>query len=565
MRGFRQFCLALSVTLFLPACAPSATQLIVSVDTDLPVRTAIDRVTVSVSREGTTHEESGVLNDRRSLPLTLSVIPEDGESLGPIRVTATGYLASEVVVTRSATVTLVRGETRVLPLFLLADCRDIVCPRAGDTCGEEGCVPEEVDPMPWTGTPPTIGMDAGLDAARLDGAVDGAVRDGGRDAPIATDCTEDGDCDDGAACTADTCNAAGSCEHVGSDAACDDGNPCTTDACEVGGCVHPAAVGVSCEDSLYCNGLDTCGADGACSVHGGDPCGGGACVEASDTCDVVCGSRADCPADSFGAWGACDYGDGCDESATRSRTARRWSCVSSACVSSDETDSEPCTRDTDGTTCGAGSCGGWGSCGGFSDTCDESGTESRTCSDVVCTAGSCGAVMRTENRACSRSTGGTMCAASSCGGWGSCGGYSDACDESGTQSRTCNDYACAGGTCAASPRSENQACSRDTDGASCGSTSCGAWSTCVYSTECDETGSQSRTCTDRICSAGSCGSPTRTETNNSCSTRDTDGVDCGDDFDCQVDRCSAGSCNFVSGGCTGGRQCCYPGCFTICP
>lgn len=551
------FCLALLAA----GCTPSATQLIVSVDTDLPVRSAIDRVVVTVARGGTTHEQSEGLNDRSSLPLTLAVIPEDEEALGPIRVTATGYLGSAVVVARSAEVTLVRGETRVLPLFLLADCRGVICPLAGDTCGEDGCAPERVeDPPPWTGTPPRIGMDAGLDAARPDGGLDG-----GRDAPVATTCTQDDDCDDGAACTSDTCTAAGSCEHIGSDAACDDGNPCTEDSCAVGGCVHPAATGVSCDDDVYCNGLDTCGGDGACSMHSGDPCTGGTCIEASDRCDVVCSSRADCPADTFGAWGACDYGDGCDESASRSRTARRWSCVSSACVSADESDSEPCSRDTDGTVCGAGTCGGWGSCGGFSDTCDESGVESRTCSDVVCTAGSCGAVMRPETRPCSRSTTGTSCAASSCGGWGACGGFSDACDETGTQSRTCNDFACTGGSCGASPRTENQACSRSTNGASCGSTTCGSWSTCVYSSECDETGSQSRTCTDRICSAGACGSPTRTETNNSCSTRDTDGMDCGDDFDCQVDRCSAGSCNFVSGGCSGGRQCCYPGCYTICP
>jgi len=280
MRGSSMFCLAL---LLAAGCAPSATQLIVSVDTDLPVRSGLNRVVVTVARGSTTHEQSAVLNDRSSLPLTLAVIPEDEASLGPIRVTATGYLGSTMVVTRSAEVTLVRGETRVLPLFLLADCRDVTCPLPGDTCGEDGCGPEHVeDPPPWNGMPPRIGMDAGLDAPRLDGG----VSDAGRDAPIASTCTDDGDCDDNAACTSDTCNDDGHCEHLASDAACDDGNACTQDTCTVGGCVHPAAVGVSCDDDVYCNGLDTCGADGACSMHGGDPCIGGSCIEASDSCDV---------------------------------------------------------------------------------------------------------------------------------------------------------------------------------------------------------------------------------------------------------------------------------------
>ena len=160
--------------LVISGCAPPATQLIVSVDTDLPIPGELDEITVSVRVGSTAVEtESTRLTTRSGLPLTLSVIPE-GESLGPIVVIATGLHDGAVVLERSAEVTLVRGETRVLPLFLLAGCVGVSCPRAGETCGENGCAPRLIpDPPPWTGTPPVIGMDAGTaDAAREGGMGD---------------------------------------------------------------------------------------------------------------------------------------------------------------------------------------------------------------------------------------------------------------------------------------------------------------------------------------------------------------------------------------------------------
>jgi hypothetical protein len=76
-------------------------------------------------------------------------------------------------------------------------------------------------------------------------------------------------CDDGSACTrADHC-AAGQC--VGTAVACDDGQPCTTDAC------NPAASGDPCThepNTLACDDGNSCTA--------GDRCSGGSCRSGND-------------------------------------------------------------------------------------------------------------------------------------------------------------------------------------------------------------------------------------------------------------------------------------------
>jgi hypothetical protein len=85
-----------------------------------------------------------------------------------------------------------------------------------------------------------------------------------------------------------------------------------------------------------------------------------------------------------------------------------------------------------------------------------------------------------ENRGCSRgSTDGTPCGATSCGGWGACGGFTTTCDEEGTESRTCTDYACGGGTCNGTDRTETQTCYRDQFGVSCGGTRCCDSGACI--------------------------------------------------------------------------------------
>ncbi len=96
-------------------------------------------------------------------------------------------------------------------------------------------------------------------------------------------------CNDGSACTTDTCEADSSCKHTKVD--CDDKSACTVDTCDKSaGCKHKS---VTCNDHQPCT-LDTCNkvkgcvftalADGAvckdgevCVPLGPGICGGGAC------------------------------------------------------------------------------------------------------------------------------------------------------------------------------------------------------------------------------------------------------------------------------------------------
>ena len=149
-----------------------------------------------------------------------------------------------------------------------------------------------------------------------------------------TPCTSDGNL-----CTTDQCNAGGTCTHPNNSAPCDDGTllqraghvqrrrlqrargepvhgrgrlqrhvqrggrqllrprrrrvrergePVHRRPCNGSGtCTHPNNT-APCNDGFFCNGADTC-SGGACTVHAGNPCAGGAecadsCNEAADNC-----------------------------------------------------------------------------------------------------------------------------------------------------------------------------------------------------------------------------------------------------------------------------------------
>ncbi len=140
------------------------------------------------------------------------------------------------------------------------------------------------------------------------------------------------DCDDGVACTVDACNeAAGACDHTPSDAACDngmfcdgsetcdallgcqagapptcdDGIACTLDSCGEGlGCQNTAD-DAACDNGLFCDGAETCHVSVGC-VLAGDPCPGQFCDETGDTC-VGCVLDTDCDDGVF-----CNGAETCD-------------------------------------------------------------------------------------------------------------------------------------------------------------------------------------------------------------------------------------------------------------
>jgi hypothetical protein len=99
------------------------------------------------------------------------------------------------------------------------------------------------------------------------------------------------DCNDGDPCTTDSCSA-GSCLHVPVN--CDDGNACTSDACDAGGCKYIAVV---CDDDNVCTddscnpavgcvftpNMAPCNDGNACTIN--DKCSAGSCVSEPINCD----------------------------------------------------------------------------------------------------------------------------------------------------------------------------------------------------------------------------------------------------------------------------------------
>jgi hypothetical protein len=99
-------------------------------------------------------------------------------------------------------------------------------------------------------------------------------------------------CEDGVACTADSCvEEAGGCVHAPDHDRCADASVCTTDACDPAtGCRHtPVPDGAPCADADLCNGTETCQA-GVCTP--GPPlfCDD-ANVCTTDACDPATGCR----------------------------------------------------------------------------------------------------------------------------------------------------------------------------------------------------------------------------------------------------------------------------------
>ncbi len=124
---------------------------------------------------------------------------------------------------------------------------------------------------------------------------------------VCVECTDNTHCDDGIACTDDTCSL-NLCQYVPNNTLCSDGNLCTDDLCTSGvGCSNPNN-SLPCDDGLYCNGTDTC-SGGTCSVHSGNPCPG---TDGDGNCAESCNETADncTAADPNGS--ACDDGLFCN-------------------------------------------------------------------------------------------------------------------------------------------------------------------------------------------------------------------------------------------------------------
>lgn len=374
-------------------CQYPATQLVLRVDSDMRAGDELRAVQVTMRRAGA----AGSVFDRTyelgagayQLPGTLGVVPGDPDDPRQLEVDVRAVLRDAEGFNTRAIVSFQPGETLLLDLFLASRCRD-PSNRAGcgtdETCGPAGCEPVARPALP----------DFSPSAPRRDGgAGDGVTSlDGGEpDAPTSPDVVEGGATDDAAV----------------TDSGCGPGAGC----CEAG---------VPCGVGSVCAALDgeaprcaPCGASGQpCCAGGACAAAGSPCARASCDASGRCGSTAvsdgtSCGAVGYGPWDACAFSSTCDRSGTQRRSVSTPRCMAGACTGVSSTETQACSRSTDGVSCGATSYGAWGACGGFASTCDTGGTQTRAVTSYRCSGGGCGGSSSTGSQACTRTTTNVPC------------------------------------------------------------------------------------------------------------------------------------------------------------
>jgi hypothetical protein len=227
------------------SCADGGlTEIVVVVDSELPVPSVIDEVRIDV--EGATdaaHVARALLAGPGSVPLpvTLGLRPaEPGNARVTIR--ASGLREGERRVASEVRTGFVEGRRLVVRMVLLSACVEVECAE-GETCAPDGrCIPSNVDPLtlpPFT-APPEVRVP-------VDGG-DGAM-------PLG----------EGASCASDSACASLHCECVDFD--------CTQRVCAPAQCLCGYGTSGSCGDPLRpgirdpgdcdgptsgCQGVDTC-------------------------------------------------------------------------------------------------------------------------------------------------------------------------------------------------------------------------------------------------------------------------------------------------------------------
>ena len=517
-------CFALLV---LVACS-GQTQLIVSVDTDYAVPAGIDEIQIEVTGPSmVTREARQTLSGTDELPHTLTIVPA-GESLGPVEVRATGLSSGATVAVQEARVMLEAGRTLTIRLFLAQECAGVTC-GAGTTCRCGECEDTTLEPGEWTGS--AVGGDPCSDPVMDAGAPDADVPgDDGGEPPMDAgneDCTSDDMCDDGFACTSDACEM-GTCQNTPVDASCSDGTGgmCVAGfGCQYDGCSPSTCVAGPCETSR-CDG-DTCILEPACDSDT-EQCCGGTCVaigcEDGNPCtDDACGESG---CENTNNTAACDdtvFCNGGDTCGGGTCSAHAGDPCSGASICNETMGS--CVGCATNADCPGDITGPWGSCT-YGSGCAESGSRTRTITAYTCVSGTCQPSASTDNGTCSRSTSGNSCGSTTFSGWGSCGGFGGTCGQTGTRTRTRTERVCSSGSCSDSNSADPGTCGRSTDGDSCGSASYGTWGSCSgFVGMCGEDGTRTRSEMTFTCGGGSCVTSTGTDTG-SCN-RSTDGDSCG--------------------------------------
>ena len=328
-------------------------------------------------------------------------------------------------------------------------------------------------------------------------------------------------CNDGNACTGDSCNPATGCVHTVISS--DDGNACTDDSCDPAtGAVHTAII---CDDSNACT-VDTC-----------DPATG--CVHAA----IICNDNEVCTTDTCVPATGCVYTPNtgpCDDN--------------NACTTGDTCSGGVCQPGTP-VVCATGpACDpvtGCNLCGDAATRCNDN----NPCTTDTCVAATGNCVNTINTIACddgNACTTGDICSNGACQP-----GSPLNCDDG----NVCTTDSCTGGVCghAAIPGCDQQ-CSGKLDGTTCddgnactGNDACSSGVCAGTAMNCDD----GNACTDDSCSAGACIHNNNTavcDDGNACTGNDacSSGVcagaamNCDDGNGCTIDSCTAGVCGHAT-------------------
>jgi MYXO-CTERM domain-containing protein len=282
----------------------------------------------------------------------------------------------------------------------------------------------------------------------------------------------------GSACTdnnvcngADQCNGAGQCTPKGPALVCNDGNACTTDSCDPSqGCkTAPLANGTSCSDGNACNGAETCSA-GSCKTTAAltcddaNPCTLDTCVPASG-CSHTAKAGKSCEDGS-----PCTTGDTCNANGSCSGSALTCEPPPSKCVDSSTSraftagycdEGGGCAYTEKDTACAFGCSEATGLCSG--DPCAEVSCKAPPGQCYVdvgeCSGGTCAYAAKPKGAGCDD---GDPCTTSDGCNGGACSGVPVACNtppapqclDGGTSRRFTAAGVCTKGTCDYEPRDE---------------------------------------------------------------------------------------------------------------
>lgn len=316
-----------SLVLFGSSCSgEDDTHLVVVMDTDYDVPTEVDRIRVRVlkvaedgakeaqtwSREFMLTTEQTTASELVALPASFSVVPTAPDIDREVVVELEGLLEDRLMVARRARTGFVRGEFRVLRMFLYRACADTSCPEGascgclrGSACSPPSCVDERVDPaeLETTNDPGALPPQSNIPS----GCGSGQSLCGSTCADLATDPRFCGDCDT-------TCGAGELC----TEGECIDPDDCRNDESRCNGFTYCNRSTGECERG--CDGDEQCGRAERCDLETHAcvcqaslvrcPPAFGDCVDVS-TDLVYCGDcNTACPANHVCSEGICmDLGD----------------------------------------------------------------------------------------------------------------------------------------------------------------------------------------------------------------------------------------------------------------